>query len=65
MDKACAGSFTGFQLPALSGDLQWDSSQLSVDGTLSVVPAPTGCALLLGGLSLVASQRRRLARSAG
>jgi fibronectin-binding autotransporter adhesin len=59
-----ADSFSGvFNLidegPLPSG-YTWDTTKLTVDGTVSVlVPEPTGCALLLGGLSLLASRRRR------
>jgi autotransporter-associated beta strand protein len=36
-----AGSFTMLTLPALTGDLLWDTSRLAVDGTLRVVtPEP-------------------------
>jgi len=31
------GSFAGFSLPALTGDLAWDTSHLAADGTLRVV----------------------------
>ena len=35
------GTFTSFVLPALTGDLLWDTSKLATDGTLRVVaPEP-------------------------
>src|SRR5207244_10015880 len=32
-----SGTFSSIQLPTLSGDLQWNTSQLNTTGTLSVV----------------------------
>jgi hypothetical protein len=34
------GSFSGYTLPALSGNLAWDTSRLAVDGTIRVVARP-------------------------
>lgn len=37
---AFAGAFSTYHLPALTPGLQWDTSQLTVDGTISVVCNP-------------------------
>lgn len=56
---------TGFDLdadlflPALSGGNTWNRSEFLTTGTLSVVPEPSGAALLLCGLAVFAARRRR------
>ena len=56
--------FDSLSLPSLAGGLDWDSSQLLTDGTLSViaaaVPEPTTLTLLGIVLSVVVLRRRRL-----
>jgi fibronectin-binding autotransporter adhesin len=56
---AFAGSFDSFNLPSPGVGLAWETSNLPVDGTISVIPEPGSIALLLGGLALVAARRRR------
>lgn len=53
-----SGSFANVNLPALTGSLTWDTSQLNTAGILTVVPEPGSAllALLSGGLLL---RRRR------
>lgn len=59
-DVLGAGEFTLGDLPALSGYLFWDDSNLLLDGTLSIaVPEPTTALLLLGGVALTLLRRRR------
>jgi hypothetical protein len=57
--SAFAGAFTSFDLQDPGNGLSWDTTSLGSTGMLTVVPEPTGCALLLGGLSLLAARRRR------
>jgi fibronectin-binding autotransporter adhesin len=56
---AFAGNFTALDLQDPGNGLFWNTDNLTVNGTITVVPEPTGCALLLGGLSLLAARRRR------
>lgn len=56
---ALTGQFTTINLPALGGDLTWNTSDLHTDGTISVAPEPTTLALLaLGGLALLSRRRK-------
>lgn len=52
------GTFTSVNLPALTGTLTWDQSNLYTNGTLVVVPEPSLTAIL-GGLGVVTLLRRR------
>lgn len=55
-----AGSFDAITLPALSGDLAWDATNLQSTGQLRVVPEPGVGTLLLAALSVLGlSQRQR------
>ena len=56
---ALAGNFDDVNLPALSGDLTWDDSQLASTGTLRVVPEPGIGVLLASALALLGLRRRR------
>lgn len=47
-------------LPALTGGLTWDQSNLYSTGTIAVIPEPNAAALL-GGLGMLALLRRRRA----
>ena len=54
-----SGQFDTLYLPSVSAPLRWDTSQLYVDGTITVVPSPSAaalCGLLVGGSLL---RRRR------
>jgi len=53
------GIFTTVELPALSGSMLWDMSQLYTTGIISVVPEPTAAILLLLGVTGFASPIRR------
>jgi autotransporter-associated beta strand protein len=53
-----AGSFGSLNLPTLTGDLTWDTSSLTVDGSIAVVPEPGAFASLLGGLAVLLGLRR-------
>ncbi|MCG3149119.1 MAG: hypothetical protein PCFJNLEI_02578 [Verrucomicrobiae bacterium] len=44
---------------ALPGGLEWDITQLNIDGTITVIPEPATLVLVAGGLALVALQRQR------
>ncbi len=41
------GTFDTINLPSLSGELTWNSSNLYTTGTLQVVPEPSTCAMLI------------------
>ncbi len=56
---AVAGAFDAVNLPALGSGLSWDTSQLSANGTVSVVPEPTSATLLLCGTAFLGLRRRR------
>ncbi len=53
-----AGSFTAFALPALESGLFWDTENLAVNGTLSVVPEPASVGLLFAGAGALLGMRR-------
>lgn len=55
------GAFDTVNLPALTGGLCWDSSELYTSGTLSVVPIPG--AVILGALGLATAARMLRRRS--
>lgn len=56
-----SGAFSATNLPALDAGLAWDTSQLLSKGELSVsvVPEPASCAMLLLAFGLCAQWRRR------
>jgi hypothetical protein len=54
-----SGVFAAISLPSLGGGLSWDTSQLLVNGDLSVVPEPTTLALAIVGCFLAALIDRR------
>lgn len=59
-----SGGFTGFNLPLLDAGLFWDTSKLTVDGTIAVVPEPGSCSALVAGLVVcLGGMRRRRAGS--
>ncbi|MHA3774044.1 autotransporter-associated beta strand repeat-containing protein [Verrucomicrobiota bacterium sgz303538] len=53
-----AGSFTSFELPSLAPGLVWDTTKLSENGTLAVVPEPASAGLLLTGIASLLGMRR-------
>ena len=55
------GSFSQIGLPALSNGEQWNTSNLSTNGTISVTPEPSSLALLAAGgaIGLAGYKRRR------
>lgn len=54
-----SGSFANVNLPALTGSLTWDTSQLNTAGILTVVPEPGSALLALLSGSLLLRRRRR------
>ena len=56
-----SGAFSATNLPALDAGLAWDTSQLLSKGELSVsaIPEPASCAMLLLAFALFAQRRRR------
>lgn len=56
------GSFYSYFLPELPGNLDWDTSSLNVDGTITVIPEPATLTLLtLTTLAAINRRRRRKA----
>ena len=47
--SSASGSFDTMSLPGLSAGLEWEMSNLYMDGSLAVVPEPAGLLLLLCG----------------
>jgi hypothetical protein len=45
------GTFTAFNLPVLDPGLFWDTSNLTVDGTIIVIPEPGSGVALVAGLA--------------
>ena len=62
-DLLDVGSLTGvfdhLELPELTSGLDWDTSKLYVNGSLSIVPEPYGVMLLVAGMTAFLSARRR------
>lgn len=54
-----SGSFSLIDAPTLTGDLQWDTSRLYTDGTLSVIPEPANALLMLSAVPALLLQRKR------
>lgn len=52
-----SGAFSSVNLPALTGALTWDQSNLYTNGTIAVIPEPR--AALLGGIGMLILLRRR------
>ncbi len=55
------GAFDAMLLPALAGDLLWDTTQLTQNGIISVVPEPASAVLLLGSAGMLLLRRHRAA----
>ena len=54
------GTFDEVFLPDLRGSMEWDTSMLYVDGTITVVPEPATCVLLaIGSLGVLRRRRRK------
>ena len=47
-----SGSFLALNLPGLDNGLFWDTSNLTLDGTIVVVPEPGSCTAIAAGLAL-------------
>ncbi len=65
-DGELSGAFSEVSLPALSSGLQWNTSNLSTNGTISVTPEPSTLALLAAGaIGLIGYglRRRRVTRT--
>lgn len=54
-----SGSFSSVSLPALSGGLSWDQSNLYSAGVIAVIPEPSAATLLASLGSLLVLRRRR------
>jgi autotransporter-associated beta strand protein len=55
------GAFSSISLPQLSTGLQWDTSALSTNGVISVVPEPTTLGLFaVAGLAAMRRRRKQL-----
>ncbi len=55
-----SGSFSSVLLPTLAGGLEWDTSKLYLNGTISVVPEPATCVMLFAAVvSAFFAVRRR------
>ena len=52
-----SGAFSSVNLPALTGSLAWDQSNLYTNGTIAVIPEPR--AALIGGIGMLILLRRR------
>jgi autotransporter-associated beta strand protein len=57
--SALAGTFNSITGTDLGGGLSWDTTNLGVNGSLSVIPEPTTFVMLLGGMGAAALIRRR------
>ena len=54
-----SGSFSSLQLPTLGGGLSWDTSQLTANGVIGVVPEPGTATLALLGAGMFSLRRPR------
>ena len=55
-----SGTFDSLSLPQLADGMQWDTSSLDTNGSITVVPEPsTLVLLLLGGLPMLCLRRRQ------
>ena len=54
-----SGAFTTFQLPALASGFSWSTSDLSVNGTIRVIPEPSVAVLAFSGCGLLLVARRK------
>lgn len=54
-----SGSFSGITLPALPGDLSWNTANLYTSGVITVVPEPSVAVSMLPVVALLASRRKR------
>ena len=65
-DGSMSGTFSRVTLPALDNGLQWDTSNLYANGTISVTPEPSTLALLVAAVVIGfagLAWRRRVART--
>ena len=53
-----ANLFSAINLPSLDPGLYWDTADLIVGGTITVIPEPGSATLLLAGLGMLARRRR-------
>ena len=60
-DGGVSGEFASISSAALTGDLEWDTSELYTEGTLSVIPEPSSLLLMgvVAGLGLFIRRRFR------
>jgi hypothetical protein len=57
--SSIAGTFNSVILPPLTGGESWDTSDLYINGTISVVPEPNSVVLLFSAAALLRLRRRR------
>ena len=54
-----AGAFDHLELPELTAGHAWDTAELYVNGSLSIIPEPHGVALLAAGVMVLLGARRQ------